>query len=180
MSAFDAAWRARQRYQPFFCEENVWHLLQQDDLPQPRAAVFVINADRRVAMHGQRAGRGQVVVWDYHVVLLLPGAGLVVDLDDDARADWPVRDWLAHAFPAGAPPEFAPCFRVVDAAGFLATFSSDRSHMLDATGRPMRPFPAWPAPFAAERGMNLRRFLDPVDPIAGTVVDPAGLLALCR
>lgn len=175
---FDLRWRARQLHQPYFCEENVWQLLRSPELPPPRAAVFVSNATRTVAMWGQRAAARDPLVWDYHVVLLLPTHGLVVDLDDREQAAWPVRAWLAHAFRGDVAAEFAPRFRVVDGPEFVATFSSDRSHMLDARGEPQRPFPAWPAPFAPARGMNLMRFVDVADPIAGVVVDAAGLLRI--
>ncbi|MBM4062732.1 MAG: hypothetical protein FJ265_16790 [Planctomycetes bacterium] len=175
----DEAFRARQRYQASFCEENVWWLLQSPELPEPRAAVFVSNRARTVATWGQRAAAGNdPIVWDYHVVVLLPGLGVVVDLDDRERVGWPLREWLAHAFRRGVEPEFRPRFRVVDGEEFLASFSSDRSHMLDARGRPRAPFPPWPAPFDPERGMNLLRFVDLDDPIAGVVVDAAGLLRL--
>jgi len=174
---FDAAWRARQRHQPFFCEENVWHLLRAaaDELPSPRAAVFVTNRDRSVAMWGQRAATQDPIVWDYHVVALLPRHGIVVDLDDRDAVARPLREWLPYAFRA-AEPRFLPYFRVVPADEFEAKFSSDRSHMRDAAGRPLRPFPAWPAPFAAERGTNLQRFLDLDDPFAGRVLSARELL----
>jgi hypothetical protein len=174
----DDTWRRAQRYQPYFCEENVWQLLQVDDLPQPRAALFISNAARAVAMWGQRAAPEGPVIWDYHVVLLLPTQRVVVDLDDCDALVWPVGDWLAHAFRPQTRRDEQPRFRVVDGAEFLATFSSDRSHMCDARGRPHAPFPAWPAPYAPERGMNLMRFVDVDDPIAGTVVDAMGLLRL--
>lgn len=174
----DLAFRRRQPYQPFFCEENVWQLLRSTELPAPRAAMFVSNAARTVAMWGQRAAVRDPIVWDYHVVVLLPEHGFVVDLDDRVQPAFSVREWLAHAFRAEAAPEFQPRFRVVDGAEFLAVFSSDRSHMLDARGAPQRPFPPWPAPYDAARGMNLLRFVDVDDPIAGMVVDAAGLLRL--
>lgn len=173
---FDAAWRARQRYQPYFCEENVWWLLAGDDLPAPAAAVFVTNERRRVAMWGQRAAISDPIVWDYHAVALLPAIGMIVDLDDRWQVARPVSAWLAHAF-RGDDAHFAPRFRVVPKAEFLGVFSSDRSHMLDAAGRPVQPLPPWHAPHAAARGMNLPRFLDLADGIAGVVVDAAGLVA---
>lgn len=176
---FDAAWRERQRHQPFFCEENVWHLLQAGpaELPEPRAALFVTNEHRSVAMWGQRAAVHDPIVWDYHVVVLLPAHGLVVDLDDRARPVWPVREWIPYAFRA-IEPRFAPRFRIVPAAAFLATFSSDRSHMLDAAGRPLQPLPPWPAPFVPSRGTNLQRFLDLADPFVGRIVDVRELLTM--
>ena len=173
----DEAWRSRQRYQPFFCEENVWHLLQSDEgeLPRPRAALFVTNERRTVAMWGQRAAARDPVVWDYHVVVLLPEHDLVVDLDDRDTVARPVSEWLRHAFRT-APPHLQPRFRIVPAAELVASFSSDRSHMRDGEGRALQPFPPWPAPFTASRGMNLFRFLDLADDIAGRVVGARDLL----
>lgn len=177
----DEAFRSRQRYQPFFCEENVWHLAQVSaaELPVPRAAVFVTNEQQSVAMWGQRATTRDPVVWDYHVVLLLPEHRVVVDLDDRDRVGRPVAEWLAHAFRA-ADPSFLPRFRVVDAAEFVATLSTDRSHMRDSAGRALQPFPPWPAPFDAARGTNLRRFLDLRDPFVGRVVTARELSAPWR
>jgi len=154
----------------------VWHLLQSEGLPEPRAALFVSNAARRVAMWGQRAAHEDPIEWDYHVVLLLPAQGLVVDLDDRDAVARPVRDWLVHAFRPDSPAHLQPRFRIVERAEFLATFSSDRSHMRDAHGGPVQPFPSWPAPFDRARGMNLLRFVDLDDAIAGQVTDAAGLL----
>ncbi|MFY9341670.1 MAG: hypothetical protein WAT39_04225 [Planctomycetota bacterium] len=179
LSTFDDAWRARQRYQPFFCEENVWQLLRSGSSPQPTAAVFVTNAARSVAMWGQRAAQHDPIVWDYHVVALLPTHGLVVDLDDRDRCAWPLREWLAHAFREDDP-ACAPRFRVVPGPEFVAVFSSDRSHMRDSAGQERQPFPPWPAPFQPARGMNLPRFLDLADAIAGIVTDAPGLLSQRR
>jgi protein N-terminal glutamine amidohydrolase len=174
---FDANWASRQRYQPFFCEENVWQLLHAQALPRPAAAVFVANAGRAVAMWGQRAARRDPIVWDYHVVALLPGQRIVVDLDDRERTARPVAEWLAHAFRSDAAPELQPRFRIVPADTFVAVFSSDRSHMRGGDGRWRQPLPSWPAPFQPDRGMNLMRFVDVADPIGGVVTDAAGLLA---
>lgn len=175
MPDFSDAWRRAQPYQACFCEENVWQLLRGDALPKPAAAVFISNAARAVAMWGQRAAEVDPVLWDYHVVALLPEHGLIVDLDDRERAAWPVAEWLAHAFRAQARRDEQPRFRVVAGEVFLATFSSDRSHMRDLRGRELAPFPNWPAPYEPTRGMNLMRFVDVDDDIAGVVVDGAGL-----
>lgn len=172
--SFDARWRAAQRHQPFFCEENVWHLLQAVDVPRPAAALFVTNRVRAVAMWGQRQGPPDPVVWDYHVVVLCPAAGLVIDLDDRRRAAWWVGDWLANTFRPGEA-HAAPWFRRVADGDFLRTFSTDRSHMADAAGRPLRPLPPWPPPFQPALGMTLQRFLDLDDPIAGEIIDAASL-----
>ena len=176
LPAFDDAWRRAQDHQPFFCEENVLRLLQRAALPEDAAAVFVSNDDRSVAMWGQRATSEDPIVWDYHVVALLPAHDLVVDLDDRQQAAWPRRAWLAHAFREPLEPRFRARFRIVPRGDLLARFSSDRSHMRDLQGRPLHPFPAWPAPFDPQLGHTLPRFVDLADPIAGVVTDAAGLL----
>ena len=177
LPAFDVAWRAAQRYQPYFCEENVWQLLAGAALPAPAAALFVTNAARTVAMWGQRAAHRDPIVWDYHVVALLPQHARIVDLDDRTRIDRPLHEWLAHAFRSDEP-DLQPRFRCVPRDELLATFRSDRSHMRDARGRPLQPFPDWPPVGDPTQPHNLQRFLDLADPIAGTVVDANGLLEL--
>lgn len=151
------------------------HLLAAGELPEPGAALFVTNRTRTVAMWGQRAAWRDPVLWDYHVTVLLPRRRLVLDLDDRRQVAWPLRAWLAHAFRA-ADPELSPRFRLVPAAALRRTFSSDRSHMLGADGRPLQPFPPWPAPFDPGLGMTLPRLLDLDDAIAGVVTDANGLL----
>jgi protein N-terminal glutamine amidohydrolase len=160
-------------WQPFFCEENVWQLLRGADLPAPAAALFVTNAARQVAMWGQRAAPADPILWDYHVVAA--AGGQIFDRDDRDGVPRPVMSWLQHAFRRDVEAALRPRFRVVAAASFLATFSSDRSHMLDTNGRPLQPFPAWTMPYRSELGMTLLRFLDLQDPIAGVVVDAGSL-----
>lgn len=176
LPAFDDAWRRAQDHQPFFCEENVLRLLQRTALPADAAAVFVSNDDRSVAMWGQRAASEDPIVWDYHVVALLPAHDLVVDLDDRRQVAWPRRAWLTHAFREPLEPRFRARFRIVPRGELLARFSSDRSHMRDLQGRPLHAFPAWPAPFDPQLGHTLPRFVDLADAIAGVVTDAAGLL----
>lgn len=168
--------RANAARQPFFCEENVFCLLTGGALPEAGAAVFVTNRARQVAMWGQRLASQDPIFWDYHVVALLPHAGLILDLDDREHVAWPVAAWLPHAFRAPWP-RHQPRFRIVPLAELLATFSSDRRHMRGKDGEPLQPFPPWPAPFRPELGHTLHRFLDLDDPIAGTVTDVAGFPA---
>jgi hypothetical protein len=147
-------------------------------LPEPTAAVFISNAQRAVAMWGQRAARHDPVLWDYHVVVLLPVQRCIVDLDDRIQAVWPLDAWLTHAFAAGTPALHQPRFRIVPGDVYVATLSTDRRHMRDEHGAPRQPFPAWPAPFAAERGHNVFDFVALDRPFVGTVTDLAGLRAL--
>jgi hypothetical protein len=159
------------RYWPYFCEENVWHLCSNRDAVdgpiEERKVVFVSNARKRVAMLRQRAGAGRAIVWDYHVVLL--GGGKLWDLDTTLGFGIPPAVWAAESFVAGP---LEPRFRLIDAPAFVASFASDRSHMVGPDGRPLQPLPPWPP---IGKGMNLMRFVDLVEPFLGEVTDLQGL-----
>ena len=165
------------RYAPYFCEENVWHLLA-DGLSEGHAA-FVTNESRTVAMWAQRASERNdgMTIWDYHVVALtaVDGAWFVVDLDTMAGSPLPVEAWVAASFPfAGALPEdLEPQFRVVAAKELFQTFRTDRSHMRDERGGWRAPPPPWPP---LSEASNLHELLDPTRPAPGVVVDLLGLL----
>jgi hypothetical protein len=176
--SLDARFCASQPYQPFYCEENVWRLLQNPAIPTPGAALFVTNPHQTVAVYGQRHAIRDPVIWDYHVVLLLPRHGQVLDLDDREPGARPLADWLARAFRRTDPAQHQAHFRMVPGPEFLRKFSSDRSHMRTADGRLRQPAPPWPAPFQPQLGMNLPRFVNLADPIAGSVVDADGLQRL--
>src|SRR6185503_13415943 len=119
------------RYWPFFCEENVWHLCSdRDAIDSPverRQVLFVSNALKQVAMRHQRAGEGGAVVWDYHVVLL--AGDRLWDLDTTLGFGISPGLWLAESFVRGS---HEPRFRVIDAPAYVASFASDRSHMIGA------------------------------------------------
>lgn len=175
-----------QRYQPYFCEENVLQLLKSVQLLEyERRVVFISNANKTVAMWGQRAGRAEnpenPVIWDYHVVLLLVKEGLILDLDNREKFIWSIREWLSHSFRNDISERFLPMFRVIPSIDFEANFSSDRSHMLNPeTGKPLQCFPPWDAPFDPPLGMNLMKWVDMENStIGGIVVDRNGLEQLC-
>lgn len=137
-------------YQPYYCEENIWHLCQS---PRPgrgqRWVVFISNPGRRCLLLDQRAGgeHGEVL-WDYHVVLLVepaPGRCDVWDLDSRGGAPRPLARWLSTTFGhvGSTPTAYDPMFRVIDAARFVESFASDRRHMRDGAGWRAPP-PPWP------------------------------------
>ena len=150
------------KYQPFYCEENVWHLA--DEMRGSHARVlFVSNVNRACAMFKQRAG--DPIVWDYHVVLYAEGK----IYDRDSRLGFPVsfEEWVAGTFPVELPEFFAPRFRVIDADRFLEVFASDRSHMRTAEGWRSPP-PPWPP---IGEGTNLMRFVDMEQEFEGRLVE---------
>jgi len=172
------------RYQPFYCEENAWWLCAEPALaPSPGTArggaqvLFIVNRAGHCPFAGQRAGaRGEIIWWDYHVVLL-DAARRIWDLDTRLGLPLPAADWLTGSFPfiARLPAALAPRFRLVPCAEYRRDFASDRSHMRDSAGRWRHPPPPWPA---IGRGMRLPRYLHPDAPEPGQLLDYQGLLRL--
>ena len=167
------------RYQPFYCEENVFHLCADDRVAQrPREIVFISNAARSCAMWHQRAAHrpGAPMVWDYHVVLLVGAPWEIWDLDTTLGFPVPALAYLRRSFRADVPAEYLPVFRVVEAGAFAAAFASDRSHMRGPEGW-LRPPPPWPAPGAPGAAPNLMRFVDVTAPFLGEVMDLGAMVA---
>ena len=183
------------RYCAYFCEENIWHLCAHPRVADSeRAALFITNPKRRVAVWGQRlcTDPDLPIAWDYHVVLLFrpPGARWQAwDLDCHVREPQPAQTWLLSSFRGAQvlPPEFLPRFRLVPADDYRRHLRSDRRHMRDAAGEELQPHPSWapilgeplPAEAAeADEGHNLDRFLDTENPdFLGRVFDLRELLA---
>lgn len=178
-------------YCPFYCEENVWQLCAHPRWAAAERRVLCIsNSERRVAMWGQRTAQHPHVpiVWDYHVVLLLRDPGRRFDVWDlDAQYPGPrsAERWLRTSFDHSGllPPQYAPCFRMIDCADYRRHFRSDRRHMRSQDGTPKQPPPPWPAimgepPACApeDDGSNLERFIDMQDAgFLGQLFDLAAL-----
>ena len=172
-----AAERGLLRYQPYWCEENVWHLLDGRLAARERAfAVFVSNPTRSVAMWAQRAALvpGTPVVWDYHVVAVVEhGEGYEVwDLDSSEGRRLPMERWLEVSFEATKvlPEQLWPQFRVVDAERYLQVLASDRSHMRDSAGALIRRAPPWP-PIGERAHSNIDQFIEMESEFEGDVFD---------
>lgn len=154
-------------YHPFYCEENIWQLCQDARFAGGEAfVVFVSNADKSVAIWHQKLAKAHwlPVVFDYHVILLARsafGRWEVWDLDTTLGLPHEAVDYFSRAFrPEGDIPQvYQPLFRLFPVAQFLATFSSDRSHMRDASGNWLKPPPDWNAPYRTELGMTLPDFI---------------------
>jgi protein N-terminal glutamine amidohydrolase len=166
-------------YWPFYCEENIWHLVTDPRvMGEPRWVVFVSNEVRRVAMWNQRAARSpdEPVVWDYHVVLLtrVENGWRVWDLDSVLGLDVSLEAWLRGSFRlAVTPRELKPTFRCIEANLFRRELASDRRHMRHPDGTLAAPEPPWPC---IGTGHNLDRFVDVTDAeIGGELVDLDGL-----
>jgi hypothetical protein len=178
----DNAWLATRPWASHFCEENAWWVAAAPDLITLRTTVVMITNPRRsVAMWQQRAAVTDPIVWDYHVVVVLePGeagsGALVIDADCRAGAVLSIDEWLAASFPVEVSPDYAPQFRLISGLHYLEHFVSDRSHMLDADGKPLQPFPPWAALGVGDGKANtLFPWLDLTQPSPGDVVDLDGL-----
>ncbi|KAJ3987102.1 N-terminal glutamine amidase-domain-containing protein [Lentinula detonsa] len=122
-------------YTPYWCEENVYLLIQSfsrnpslseiwERKPTSRTILFF-----QVALWNQKLSKepGQPVIWDYHVVAVLRPRKFSSNLhswvyDLDTRLDLPVN-WNINDHENSL-------FRVVSARVYLDRFASDRSHML--------------------------------------------------
>jgi hypothetical protein len=149
-------------YQPYYCEENVWHLCQHAALAGRSSALFISNRDRCCALWNQRAAaEGSAVLWDYHVVAVSHGDGMVWDLDTRLPLPCDLASYLDGTFSDDPrlPEGLQPVFRLFDGATFVATFASDRSHMLDTRGEYLQPPPPWRA-IGQGRTNTLQTFVD--------------------
>jgi protein N-terminal glutamine amidohydrolase len=135
-------------HQPFWCEENIWHLAQHPAVADTERLVLVIvGATAEVACWHQKAGpdRGPVL-WDYHVVLATRAEAWHI-WDLDGRLGYPVsaESWLRTTFPRPdlVPARHQPRFAVFPAEDYVRRFGSDRAHMRAANGTWLRPPPPW-------------------------------------
>lgn len=159
----------REKHTPYYCEENIWWLAQDARfVGKEPEVVFISNASRTVAFAHQRAAQhaGDIVVWDYHVVLLAEGK--VWDLDCTLGAPLTLQAWLDASFDPNVRAAYAPMFKCIDAAEYVAHFASDRRHMRNADGTWQAPPPAWPLIGAGHH--TLEAFVDVRDATWGVVM----------
>lgn len=166
--------------QPCYCEENVWRLIRRGLEGRRAAALVITNRAETILMDHQRRAPGELVSWDYHVVLAVDQRGWAI-YDEDATLPWPtpLAGWVAAAFPLGeGPGEFAPRLRVLEAQAYGRSLCSDRSHMREDGGF-LEPPPPWPAPEAEDGAprWELAALRDVERPEPGRWVGLAGLPA---
>jgi hypothetical protein len=155
MSGSEWAW-----YFHCFCEENIYRFIEKSNLSKDTLyAVFISNLSKSVALFEQKSAKGRdPVIWDYHVVCIHESETKCFVYDADTRLKCPedLETYFLRTFPLSIPDLFRPKFRVVPGATFLASFSSDRSHMKSAHV----PFPTLAViqGNSAESSMTLPRF----------------------
>ncbi len=170
------------RYQPFYCEENIFHLCHDPRFTaRAPSALFVSGAGGECVMWHQKQARrpGAPLSWDYHVLLLVRDPWEIWDFDTTLGFPVPAATYLRRSFrpEIALPEELTPWFRRVDAAELGATFASDRSHMRSPGGEFQKAPPPWSAIGPEGVVSNLGRFLTMEDAIAGEVMSLPALLA---
>jgi hypothetical protein len=140
-------------YVPYYCEENVWRLLQRKELAGlPAWALLVSCPAKDFLLLRQRAGRpvDGLVHWDYHALALIDDRSeglLALDLDSDLPFPCAASRYLDETFPKTKPqPRQTPILRMIEAEAYVAGLVSDRRHMLRPDGTWKAPPPAWPWP----------------------------------
>jgi hypothetical protein len=180
--------QADHHYSACYCEENIWHLAQSDQLPDSeRTVVFIAAESGACPLWEQRAvpAEREPVFWDYHVILLLHerDAGYrwqnacVFDLDSTAGWGLSLTEYLAATFPMAGQlrDEYEPRFRLIPAEDYVRDFASDRSHMRGDDGSWLAPPPEWPL---IGEGHNLPDYISTTDAPPGRVVTLAELMQL--
>ncbi|KAH0482866.1 MAG: uncharacterized protein KVP18_000404 [Porospora cf. gigantea A] len=99
-----------------------------------------------------RQGSHELVVWDYHVVLVDARAGIVHDCGSSLGMSVPFAVYFEASFP---PTTRDRLFNVVPGAEYIKSFSSDRSHMLDNQGNYISPPPEWEPIWNGEDSLQL-------------------------
>ncbi len=158
-------------YQPYYCEENIWHLCQHEQF-KDSFIIFVASTGDSFPMLNQRvmSDPSIPILWDYHVVLLLLSeSSQILDFDTILPFGVPVDTYFRHSFLDNRLLTAAetPLFRVVPASEFVGSFSSDRSHMKVGEGW-IAPPPDWPRIGRLES--NLHRFIDMTNSDIGEVL----------
>ena len=158
--------RDKSRYCAFFCEENIWQLSKEfsaagrDDqkfvlfflCAEPTGSFFAI-------MNQRPLGSNSVGFWDYHVVLFDAKARLIYDFDTTLGCPVSADLYFAQTFPiqdtlaAGV----RTMVRSIPLEEYHKRFASDRSHMFDARGEALEPFPEWP-PIVVEDPIWLNQY----------------------
>ncbi|RKP15359.1 N-terminal glutamine amidase-domain-containing protein, partial [Piptocephalis cylindrospora] len=142
---------------PNYCEENAYLLAQYlikeglvEKDSQSLSVVMVSNPIRKVPMWHQKASKSMdgFIVWDYHVFLVARTSAGTWVLDRDSALPFPstFHSYVQQTFQPGVclNEKFQRFFRVIPAVEYLSLFSSDRSHMLDESGKYQAPPPSYP------------------------------------
>ena len=165
-------------YQAAYCEENIWHLCQQNQF-QNSYVVFIFSKGDAFPMLSQRASGHPTlpIFWDYHVVLLVTSENnQILDFDTTLAFNTDIEPYFSASFVDESllSDKEIPLFRLVPSGEFARAFSSDRSHMKTATGW-LSPPPRWP--IIGNVGTNLARFIQANDNPLGELLTYDAMLS---
>ena len=153
------------RYTPFYCEENIWHLAQEECFRGREAFVSIISGKgiyRRLWFQSQAEDHESPIYWDYHVVLLVyDGGWRAWDLDTTLGLPVPAHIYFQKTF-LNSGINLENCdviLRLIDSGNYVRSFSSDHSHMRSPTGDWLAPPPEWPRILQGGKS-NLLEWLD--------------------
>jgi hypothetical protein len=170
--------REDYRYQAAYCEENIWHLCQQEPFKNS-FVVFIVSRGDSFPMLNQRASQHPLfpIFWDYHVVLLVMSeANKILDFDTQLPFYTDVERYFEQSFIAEnlLLEHEMPMFRLVRSEEFVRLFASDRSHMKSPSGW-LAPTPNWP--LIGRSGSNLSSFIEASDNEVGELLTYNAILA---
>ncbi len=187
--------RSSYKYTPFYCEENVWHLVRNKHFHKyERYVVFISNHLRKVFFLNQQAGDEYGgILWDYHVILLTFNEKWYV-WDMDTRLSFPCElehyldstfgytdgekgEWVHPRYTLEVIQSYRPLFKLIEARVYSTRFASNRTHMLDERGNYRNPPPPWPM-IHPRRVNTLRYFIDMSNEAFGPVLTQSELLLL--
>jgi hypothetical protein len=167
-------------YQAAYCEENVWHLCQQNHL-RNSYVVFIFSKGDAFPMLNQRASEHPTlpIFWDYHVVLLVKNKNKnnqILDFDTTLAFNTDFVSYFSESFVNESLllDKEAPLFRLVPSNEFATSFSSDRSHMKISTGW-ISPPPSWQIIGSLES--NLAEFIQTKDNQLGELLTYDAMLS---
>ena len=139
------------RYTSFYCEENIWHLAQEECFHGREAFAAIISGKgdyRKLWFQRQAEDQESPVFWDYHVLLLVYDNGWHVwDLDTTLGLPAFAEIYFQKTL-LSASIDLENCdviLRLIASESYVQSFSSDRSHMKSPTGEWLAPPPEWPA-----------------------------------
>lgn len=158
-------------YTSCYCEENVWKLCEEiaskhgSELQYCHVA-FISNANRTVPLWYQRSGTSEnnLIVWDYHVILIYAPDDRAVVYDLESILPFPTHLWkyITETFrnDEALPPECHRRFRLVPASTYLQYFASNRHHMKRKDGTWIKPPPEHPPISTSACEDNLDTFIN--------------------
>jgi hypothetical protein len=87
-------------YQPYYCEENIWHLCQLEQFKNSHV-IFIASKGDSFPMLNQRVMQNNLtpVLWDYHVILLAQAeTNQILDFDTSLSFNNDVGTYFSNSF----------------------------------------------------------------------------------